>query len=133
MVERTALQVVILWVLGAGVDLECVQIEEHHALRLTDIPCIRPFYVWPSIFFLKRRLRTPAIRLTVKSRLMRHKPNIERHLLLQLLLLLQQSNLLRQSQAELLLLLASHIAREDHVLASHQLWIWPHVHLGMYS
>ena len=86
MVEGTALEIVVLGVLGAGLDLECVQIKEHHALRLTYIPSIGPLYVWPSILFLKRRLRTPTVSLTVKARLMRHKPHIQGNLLLLLLL-----------------------------------------------
>ena len=41
MVERASLEIVVLGVLNAGVDLELVEVEEHDALTLGDIASIR--------------------------------------------------------------------------------------------
>ena len=41
MVERASLEIVVLGVLNAGVDLELVEVEEHYALTLGDIASIR--------------------------------------------------------------------------------------------
>ena len=45
MVKRASFEIVILRILGALLDLEIVQIEEHHALALRQLASIHIFYV----------------------------------------------------------------------------------------